>query len=207
MLHAERRPCRSLVLAFAGLVCGCSTLELEVGSPIVHQHVSAMMPGITRRGEAMAVLGTPQAVAPYGAGTVLLYEHLSLTESQFGVSLQEPVSWLYSSRVGVLFKAVMGRGAAVHEAALLVFDERGVLLTATSGDWREVVGRGAGVQSFTAVSPVVDSSSYIALPLLMNWGFDWLEPLPELQNQRYRSAVELRGTTSSAGQRALEMLP
>ena len=113
MLPRERRLCGSLALALTGLVCGCSTLELEVGSPIVHQHVSAMMPGITRRGEAMGVLGTPQAVAPYGAGTVLLYEHLRLTESQFGVSLQEPVSWLHS-RVGVLFKAVMGRGAAVR---------------------------------------------------------------------------------------------
>jgi len=101
------------------------------------------MPGITRRAEVMAELGTPQALARHEDGVAMFYEHVRLTEQQFGVSLGKAFSWV-DIDAGALFKAITSSSGALHEAALLLFDGRGVLLACGTASWPEVVGRGGG---------------------------------------------------------------
>ena len=206
MRSPERRGLVRCCGVLAGVLCGCSTLRVEIGSPIDHLRIYGLMPGITRRAEVMAELGTPQALARHEDGVAMFYEHVRLTEQQFGISLGKAFSWV-DIDAGTLFKAITSSSGALHEAALLLFDGRGVLLAYGTASWPEIVGRGGGVQFFTSVRSVVDSSAYLAPPLGMDWGMDWLEPLPQLQNLRYRAGVELRGAPLKSGQRTLELVP
>jgi len=195
--------CPALTL-LAALCCGCSFLHTELGSDADLAVVEGFEPGRTRRADVLAALGPPLALAPHGGVVAFLYEHVELEERQFGLNLEGIGAWLGFRNAG-LIKVALGRTSSRREAALLLFDGDGALISAEHRSWGETLGKGAGVQLFFAVAPVVDYGSVRDRPRALTWGRELLDPIPVQLNRAHRQDLWLRGTPGHAGQETLDM--
>ena len=197
--------CLPLVLV-ASVCCGCSFLRSDLGARVDLAGVDALEPGRTRRAEVLASLGPPLDLEPHAGGVAFLYEHVLIEERQLGISLEGLGRW-FGIREGALFKLSLGRTSSQREAALLLFDVEGILVSVDSRAWGETLGKGGSVQLFVAASQVVDYGPLREGPRQFHWGFELLEPLPAGLNRAHRADLELRGTPVRSGQKTLELRP
>ena len=206
MDSAKRKsPLRGSVVALLVLVSlngsGCTILGNRYGEPIDVSHPS-LEEGVTDVRQVVERLGPPTHLSALPGGLVMVYEYLDITEKQLGINLEI---------IGLdLFKVALGRGWAMREALVLLFDDSGSLRTKEFRRWKEDVGKGSGLQFFFAALPTVDKRHLIAPPEQFGWGRASLAPLPVTLNtgQSLDSGshgIEMRGTPSSLGQRTLEM--
>ena len=180
---------------------GCTTIRNRYGKPIDVSHAK-LEEGATDVGQVVERLGPPIHLSALPGGLVMVYEYLDITERQLGINLNFiGLDW---------FKVAFGRGRAMREALVLVFDDAGSLRTKEYRSWAEDIGKGFGFQLFFAALPTVDKRHLIGPPEQLGWGRAALGPLPVTLNagQSVDSGshgIEMRGTPSSLGQRTLEM--
>jgi hypothetical protein len=196
---------RRLPLALvAALCCGCSFLDSTLGTDVDLAAIATLEPGATRRAEVLAAIGPPTDMQPHARGVAFLYEQVLIEERQFGINL-EGLGNLVGIKQGALLKLSIGRTSTHRDAALLLFDEAGVLVAIGSREWDETLGKGGTVQFFVAVTPAVDYGQLREPPRQLIWGFELIEPLPRALNLRQRADLELRGTPAGSGQKTLEL--
>jgi hypothetical protein len=180
---------------------GCTIIGNRYGEPIDVAN-AGLQEGVTDVGRILEALGPPTHLSALPGGMVMVYEYVDVTERQLGINLNViGLDW---------FKLAFGRGLAVREALVLVFDDAGSLRTKEFRSWTEDIGNGFGFQLFFAALPTVDKRHLTGPPEQFGWGRAALGPLPVTLNvdQSVDSGshgVEMRGTPGSLGQRTLEM--
>jgi len=189
------------LLALATLATsGCTILSRRYGEPIPAPD-AWLQEGVTNVHQVVGELGPPSRMSALPDGFVMLYEYVDAKERQLGINLDFlGLDW---------FKFASGRGLAVQQALLLLFDDSGTLRAADFQDWTEPVGKGLAFQLFFVAMPTVDTRYLWEPAEQYGWGRSLLEPLPVTLNagQSVRSGthgLELRGTPRSAGERSLE---
>jgi hypothetical protein len=184
----------------------CSVLSLELGEDVPAERALAFEIGHTRRTEVLAQLGPPTQIAAHGDGSALLYEHVVLDESQFGLRLDFLARYLLIDWLNYI-KLSLGNSSARHDVLVLLFDREAVLRGRASGEWEQVFGKGAAMQVLVTVDEVVDPGTIRDVPRPLSWGRELLLPLPVVLNLPHRADLEVRGTGHKAGQRTLELDP
>jgi hypothetical protein len=190
------------LLVFLSLTSsGCTIIGSRYGEPIDVAH-SRLEEGVTDVGQIVEWFGPPTHLSALPGGLVMVYEYLDITERQLGINLNViGLDW---------FKVAFGRGSAMREGLVLVFDDAGSLRAKEFRRWTEDIGKGFGFQLFFAALPTVDKRHLTGPPEQFGWGRATLGTLPVTLNagQSVDSGshgIEMRGTPVSLGQRTLEM--
>src|SRR5262249_52958252 len=114
---------------------------------------TAFVEGQTRVNAVVQELGPPICIGRLPDGCAFLYEYSLITEFQLGISVDIPVvHW---------FKFLKAWNNLHHQALLLTFDNQGVLRSVGTGNFKESLGGGTGVQFLFAVMSFSDSSKYL----------------------------------------------
>jgi hypothetical protein len=188
------------------LLAGCSVLKKEIDVP-VDPEALRFPEQETHYRTVLDRLGPPGKVSALPGGLAFLYEHARTDEKQIGLGLgnlgffKQFLGW---------FKLSGGKGIAVRQALLLVFDERGVLAGQRFKEYRENLGSGGALQVFFQVAPLIDSSFLEDEFGPPEWGKSLLRPLPETLNARQSldtgdHGLEQEGTATTVGQHTLEL--
>lgn len=184
-------------LIVLGAASACSTVHLEFGAPIEEATVAHLVPGESTLSEVLEVLGAPYDMAEYAGGYALIYEHLDLTEVQFGIS---------GDAIGLnIIKAVYGKSRAGHSATIAVVRSDLVLAGVGTSSWDEKVGTAGGVQLVFDVQNVVDSEDLMLGHDALEWGAGCLMRLPSALNREHRADLYQRGAPLRTGQFTLEL--
>jgi hypothetical protein len=182
---------------------GCTRFQSDYESG--HDAVDASALGRLRdMSHALDLLGPPTKLGRAGAGTVFVYENVSVRELQFGVNLS--YDWLS------IFKAVIAKGDADIETLEIVFDEAGTVVSRSIDAESRTVGYGGAFDLIIKLVPIVDTSDYTALSPQHDWGHGLSEPLPVMLNAPYSvrqgvGGVERVGTPDKVGQETLGESP
>jgi hypothetical protein len=158
--------------------------------------------GRTRVDAVLRELGPPDQASRLPGGFAFLYEHSVMSEFQLGFSVNAPVvRW---------FKFIKAWNHLDQESLLLVFDDRGVLRSAGTGNWKESLGGGSAAQILFVVMSLSDITDFLRPADTHEWGKALLQPLPVALNSAQdigsgAHGLELRIAPDYAGQRTLEM--
>jgi len=158
--------------------------------------------GQTRVDAVVHELGPPNRVSRLPDGFAFLYEYSVIGEFQLGISVNVPVvHW---------FKFLKAWNHLDQEALLLTFDNRGVLRSKGTSDWKEDLGGGTGVQFLFSVISFSDMSKYLRPADAHRWGKTLLQSPPVVLNsaQSLRNGehgLQQRIAPDYAGQHTLEM--
>ena len=188
----------ALMLSLPG-IGGCSRFQSDYESghrPIADSRLSALRD----MAQALELLGPPTKLGRAGAGTVFLYETVSVRETQFGINLG--YDWLN------IFKAVVAKGDVETETLTLVFDRDGTIVSQPRSAENRNIGYGGAFQLIIKVVPIVDSADYTALSPQHRWGHGLSEPVPVMLNAPYsvrqgEGGVGRVGTPDEVGQETL----
>ncbi|MDX1815082.1 MAG: hypothetical protein R3239_03900, partial [Thermodesulfobacteriota bacterium] len=114
---------------------GCTIIGSRYGEPIEVTH-SRLEEGVTDVGQVVERFGPPTHLSALPGGLVMGYEYVDITERQLGINLDFiGLDW---------FKIATGRGMAMREALVLVFDDAGSLQAKEFRRWTEDIGKGFG---------------------------------------------------------------
>jgi hypothetical protein len=115
----KSRPSIILATAILLLACtGCARIQKELGTPLEHHEFAADTHPV-HYAEVLGAYGPPSKISALPGGSLFLYEHVSLTERQWGI--------IFPGTVGKYFKAVFGRSKAVSDMAVFTFDQDGYI--------------------------------------------------------------------------------
>ena len=195
-LHAADLLAVLLALMTAG-ACSRFQSDYESGHRAVDEPA---LSGLRDMADALDLLGPPTKLGRAGAGTVFLYENVSVREVQFGVNLG--YDWLS------IFKLVIAKGDAEIETVAIVFDNDGAVVSRSINADSRTIGYGGAFELFVKVVPIVDSRDYTALSPQHDWGHGLSEPLPVMLNVPYSvtqgvGGVGRVGTPGEVGQETL----
>lgn len=191
-----------LFILLAIITTGCTTIRTEIDVPIKNNG-KAFKEGETSISNVLSEIGPPGKIGSLGSnGVVFLYEYVSITEYQVGVSPPgDLLRW---------FKLSVAKAKNVRQVLLLTFDEKGVLSSSEYHESKENLGSGVGFNFLYNIVSLVDYSQLEKQPEILNWGDGLLKPLPEALNttnsfDNGMGGVEQKGAPSNVGQRTLEM--
>lgn len=195
----------SATLLFAGLAVlsftACTVIHKKIDTPLDLSQTT-LQGRETHFSSILDQLGPPAKVSALPSGMVFLYEHVSATEKQIGISLDVPIiRWL---------KFAIAGASDDRQALVLVFDEQGMLQTHRFLEHREDLGKGGAIQLLIAVQPLIDTSHLDDKTGPNEWGTSLLRSVPETLNIRQSlnagtSGIEQKGTPTNPGQHTLEM--
>ncbi|MDA8752827.1 hypothetical protein N9M39_01570 [Halieaceae bacterium] len=150
----------------------------------------------------LARMGPPHRIAAVGEGYVFLYFFFDIDEDQIGLGSKIP---------GLrAFKLSLASAEADELVAVLQFDAAGQLLAA--GRWQDIeeLGQGGAFGLAIMYNSIVDSARLTDDAWTVNqWGASLVKPLPVGLNRANSpdsggNGLELRGSPTRVGQRALE---
>ena len=190
------------VLLASSLISACAHLEHDLGQPLPLDAVNSFDTGSHYR-DVLESLGPPTKLSALPGGMAFLYEHVKLTERQYGLILP--------GEIGKWIKAVYASADADVEAMLFIFDEHGKLRGADAESWSADAGAGFSVTLIFSAGSFTDTEQYEqSATRSLDWGLALTEPpLKALnRNQNLESGANgLQLTTNSLGigQHTLEL--
>jgi hypothetical protein len=209
VIRGQRAP--GPLIAIVIVLGGCSRFVTEYGSALQVDEPRLKV-AKTTVGDVIDTLGPPSKLSALPNAVAFLYEQVATVENQLGVSTSS-VEHLFlgaaSTEALRLFKLSVAKGRLNRQALILVFDLDGLLRVKTFGTWTEKLGRGFGFGIIFQAVPLVETTYLWVEPDQHGWGASLLEPLPVALNARQnlatgQSGVQLRGTSTAAGQHTLE---
>ena len=189
-----------LILGLPAVLAGCSSFRTELGQALPSHPAYAARQ--TRVETVLHDLGPPDRISALGDGFAFLYDHSTVSEFQFGLSLNLPIIRY--------LKFVKAKNHLDQEVLLLTFDDRGVLLGMGSDSWKENLGGGTALQLLVAVTSLTDVSALRRPADAHSWGRALLQRPPVVLNlaQSLRTGangLQQRAAPVYAGQQTLEM--
>ena len=190
-----------LILAPAILV-GCAHLEHDIGSTLPTELLDALPDG-SHYADVLNRLGPPTKVSALRDGMVFLYEHVTLTERQYGLILP--------GEIGKWIKAVYASADADVEIMLLIFDEEGNLRGADAQTWSADAGAGMSITLIFSAGSFTDTEQYeSSAARALDWGRALtMSPLVTLNSRQNletgANGVQLTTNSKGIGQHTLEL--
>ena len=189
-----------LVAALA--LSGCAFLEHEIGTPLPSESMGEISEG-AHFSDVLDRFGPPTKMTALSDGMAFLYEHVKLTERQYGLILP--------GEIGKWIKAVYASADADIEVVLFIFDEQGRLRGADEQTWSADAGAGMSLTLIFSAGSFTDTEQYEESGARsLDWGLALLMPPLVVLNsgQDLESGINgLQLTTNSKGigQQILEL--
>lgn len=194
---------RAILLWGVGLlISGCSTLYKRSDLELDTEGID-FKPGVTHYHEVLDQLGPPTRMSAMGGGIAFIYEEFLIREYQLGIGGR--TGWWQ------LLKLSLADSVLFRYLGILRFDDEGILVSVSTADTREGLGKAGAIQPILAVQQLVDTSIYEDDSVeCLDWGTSLLQPLPRVLNDAQslnsgQSGLEQSGTGSKVGQHTLEM--
>jgi hypothetical protein len=184
------------------VLSGCAHLEHDIGSRLPAGAGNEVPLG-THFGNVLAEFGPPTKMSALPDGMAFLYEHVGLTERQYGLILP--------GEIGKWIKAVYASANADVEAMLFVFDAQGRLSSVVEQSWNTDAGAGMSLTLFFSTGSFTDTEQYeSSQSLSLDWGAALTAPLPVGLNVRQnletgQNGVKLTTNSRDIGQHTLEL--
>lgn len=199
----QRARFTSLGLVSAAIVlAGCAHLEHDIGEPLAIDSVKSLSAG-SHFSEVLDRYGPPTKMSALPDGMVFLYEHVKLTERQYGLILP--------GEIGKWVKAVYASADADIETLLFIFDDEGRLRAADAETWSADAGAGMSMTLIFSAGSFTDTEAYeSSAARSLDWGKALMQPpLVSLNaGQDLESGingVQLTMNSSGIGQHTLEL--
>lgn len=181
---------------------GCAHLEHDIGDPLDLDALSRIDAG-SHYGEILDQFGPPTKMSALPDGMIFLYEHIRLTERQYGLILP--------GEIGKWIKAVYASADADVDVIQLIFDEQGKLRAAGAQNWSSDAGAGMSVTLIFSAGSFTDTEQYeTSATQSLDWGraltFAPLRALNAGQNlETGANGVQLTTNSPGVGQHTLEL--
>ena len=181
---------------------GCAILEHEIDAPLPAESIDAFAEG-SHYSEVLGRLGPPTKMSALPHGMAFLYEHVTLTERQYGLILPR--------EIGKWIKAVYASADADIEAVLFIFDARGILRGADRQTWSADAGAGISVTLIFSAGSFTDTEQYeSSASRSLDWGQKLLSsPLVVLNSgqdlESGGNGIQLTTNSKGIGQDTLEL--
>ena len=194
---------RSTVLCCCLLALfGCARLTHDIGAPLPLEAMAAVPEG-SHYSDVLESFGPPTKMSALPAGMVFLYEHVDLTERQYGLILP--------GEIGKWIKAVYASADADVEIMKYIFDDDGRLVGSDEQTWSADAGAGMSITLIFSAGSFTDTTQYedsAVTPL--DWGRGLtqapLKTLNSAQNlETGASGVQLTTNSEAVGQHTLEL--
>ena len=193
-----------IILATATLLlacAGCARLQKELGTPLEHQDFAADTHSV-HYSEVLDAYGPPSKISALPGGSLFLYEHVALTEQQWG--------FIFPGPVAKYFKVIFGKSKAVSDIAVFTFGRDGYMTGKATDTFVNNPGGGIGLTIIFKVKGLTDLTPYtLSQQGIMEWGLA-LTQLPGIGLNRGQSldsgsrGMELMVVEDAIGQRTLE---
>ncbi|MFC1689405.1 hypothetical protein ACFL07_07100 [Pseudomonadota bacterium] len=199
----KSRPVIILATAILLLACaGCARIQKQLGTPLEHHEFVADTHSV-HYSEVLDTYGPPSKISALPGGSLFLYQHVSLTERQWGI--------IFPGTVGKFFKAVIGRSKAVSDVAVFTFDQDGYMTGKAADTFVNNPGGGFALTLIFKVKGLTDLTPYtLSQQGIMEWGLA-LTGLPGVGLNRGQSldsgssGMEVMVVEDVIGQRTLEI--
>lgn len=181
---------------------GCSTLRRDV-DPGIALEQCGFEPNVAHYHDVLDELGPPARLTAMPGGFAFIYEALTVSELQVGIS--------GNSGFWQLLKMSFANTNLKRASYLLKFNSDGVLVAFGTLQSKEDLGAGGALQSLFSVQQIVDTSTYEDDHIdAANWGASLLDPFLCVLNYPQNlntgaTGLEQSGTSSKVGQHTLEM--
>jgi len=190
------------LLVTVGLTAGCAHMEHDIGNPLPLDSMNSFSAG-SHYGEVLDRFGPPTKMSALADGMVFQYEHVKLTERQYGLILP--------GEIGKWIKAVYASADADVEAMLFVFDQDGKLRGADAEAWSADAGAGFSVTLIFSAGSFTDTKQYEqSASRSLEWGRALTLPLLKTLNtgqnlETGANGVQLTASPDGTGQHTLEL--
>ncbi|MEA2068074.1 MAG: hypothetical protein U9P12_02625 [Verrucomicrobiota bacterium] len=198
-----KRPINIAPILFVCLfLMGCSTLHRDV-DPGIALEQCGFEPNVAHYHEVLDELGPPARLTAMPGGFAFIYEALTVSELQVGISGK--------SGLWQLLKMSFANTNLKRASYLLKFNSDGVLVASGTLQSKEDLGAGGALQTLFSVQQIVDTSTYEDDHIdAVNWGGSLLDPFACVLNYPQNlntgaTGLEQSGTSSKVGQHTLEM--
>jgi len=193
---------RLALVANATALSGCALYDHDLGVPLNLESIEKLSPG-SHYSEVLEELGPPTKMTALENGMAFLYEHVTLTERQYGLIL--------FGEIGKWIKAVYASADADVEVILFVFDGNGELRGADTQSWSADAGAGMSMTLIFSAGSFTDTEQYeSSATQSLDWGRALtMSPLVTLnirQNlETGANGVQLTTNSEEVGQHTLEL--
>ena len=183
-------------------LAGCARLTHNIGEPLPLESMSAIPDGSHYR-DVLDSFGPPTKMSALPTGMVFLYEHVDLTESQYGLMLP--------GETGKWIKAVYASAKADVEIMQYIFDNDGLLIGSDEQKWSADAGAGMSVTLIFSAGSFTDTKNYEnSATASLDWGRSLTLPLLKTLNSSQNletgaNGVQLTSNSRGAGQHTLEL--
>ena len=190
-----------LILAVVALP-GCAHLEHDIGAPLAVDSIRAFS-GDSHYAEVLDRYGPPTKLSATPDGIVFLYEHVKITERQYGLILP--------GEIGKWIKAVYASADADIVTLLFIFDDQGKLRGADAHTWSADAGAGMSMTLIFSAGSFTDTEQYEASAARsLDWGrAQLLPPLVALNSRQDlesgANGIQLTTNSKAIGQHTLEL--
>ena len=163
----------------------------------------AAVPYGSHYGDVLESFGPPTKMSALPVGMVFLYEHVDLTERQYGLILP--------GEIGKWIKAVYASAVADVEIMQFIFDDDGLLIGSDDQDWSADAGAGMSVTLIFSAGSFTDTEQYeSSAAASLAWGRGLTLPLLKALNgsqnlETGANGVQLTTNSRGAGQHTLEL--
>jgi len=191
----------ALIAVCAGL-SGCAALDSEYGRPLPLDNADEYESG-THYSQVLDRLGPPTQMSRLGAGMVLEYRYIDLSERQYGFMLP--------GKIGKWFKFVYATGDVYTESMQFIIDGQGALTSVTSDSQTMDGGGGFSATLIFSVGSLTSIEQYRADAANSGmWGMGLTyDPLRVLNSRQTldtgENGLESIGVSQSVGQETLEL--
>jgi hypothetical protein len=181
---------------------GCAHLEHDVGAFLAADSIDSFSEG-SHYGEVLRRLGPPTKMTALPDGMAFLYEHVRLSERQYGLILP--------GEIGKWIKAVYASATADVDATLFLFDKHGILLSAAAQSWSADAGAGMSMTLILSAGSFTDTEHYEASAARsLDWGKALTMPILVSLNSRHNlesgaNGLQLTTNSKGIGQHTLEL--
>ena len=189
-------------LVVSAALSACAHLEHDIGESLPMESLSNLASG-SHYGEVLDLYGPPTKMSVLPDGMAFLYEHVRLSERQYGLILP--------GEIGKWIKAVYASADADVEVMLLVFDEQGRLRGADAQAWSADAGAGMSMTLIFSAGSFTDTEDYEASAArTLDWGKALTMPLLKTLNAEQNlesgaNGVQLTTNSKNIGQHTLEL--
>lgn len=183
-------------------LAGCARLEHDIGTSLDQATLERVGAG-AYYAEILDALGPPTKMSALPGGMVFVYEHVRITERQYGLILP--------GEVGKWIKAVHASADADIETIVFVFDARGRLNSSDAEVWNTDAGAGMSLTLLFSTGSFTDTEQYESSPARsLDWGTALTKPPLVSLNGRYnletgQNGIQLTTSPGAVGQHALEL--
>ena len=192
---------RGLIAATTGL-SGCAHIDQQLGAPLALGALGDVAEG-SHYSAVLDRFGPPTKMSALPDGMAFLYEHVDLSERQYGLILP--------GEIGKWIKAVYASADAQVETMLFVFDEQGNLRGADAQTWNADAGAGMSMTLIFSAGSFTDTEQYDSSAIRsLDWGKSLTMPLLVTLNSRQNlengeNGLQLTTNSGGIGQHTLEL--